>query len=286
MFFWLFASNPSNVLSFVVSEKLPVIADAGTDIIACDIANILLNANNPIQGTGRWIALDPMIRFSDVTNPKALVFDIRDGTNILVWQLENGACLGDSDTLIVATELDALANDDLVETPYNTIVRFDPTENDELPDEFKFEIIRGPEVGGFFINDIGQYVYNPPEGFIGIIDIEYEVCSAFCDDNCDRATITIQVGELTDCFAPTLITPNGDGINDLFVIPCLESGLYPNNQLFIYNLYGDQVLDASPYDNDWGGTHNGKNLPTGTYYFVFRANDEIAPEKGFLIIER
>ena len=279
-------SDPSNAISFVVSERLDFTADAGDDIVACDIANVQLNASNPAQGTGRWSALDPQISFSDDTDPNAFVFDIRDGENILVWQLENGACTGDMDMLIVATEIDAVANDDLLETPYNGVLRFDPTENDDLPDEFNFEVLTEPEVGGFFINDLGEYVYNPLEGFIGSVSLVYKICSAFCDDNCDEATITITVGDVTDCFAPSLITPNGDGINDLFVIPCIESGLYPNNQLFIYNQYGDQLLDAVSYDNDWGGTYEGEDLPTGTYYYVFRANNTLAPEKGFIIIER
>jgi gliding motility-associated-like protein len=227
-----------------------------------------------------------LIRFSDPTDPNSFVFDIRRGKNILIWQLENGACRGDTDTITVSTEIDIVTNDDIIQTPYNTIVRFDALSNDILSDNIDFDIITQPDVGEFFINSEGLYVYDPPPGFIGTAVIEYEVCSRNCDDNCDIAQIEVTVGDVADCFAPTLITPNGDGINDLFVIPCLESGLYPNNQLFIYNQYGDQVLDAFGYQNDWDGTYKGKAVPTGTYYFVFRANDEIAPEKGFLIIER
>ena len=280
------ASEPSPVLSFVLYETLDAFADGGSDIIACDISNVQLDAANPQQGTGRWRALDPGIRFSDDTDPKSLVFNIIEGQNNLIWQLENGACLGDIDTVVVSTETMAQANDDAFETDYNSELSFDPLPNDDLPENFSIEIISQPRKGELLGSGQGQYSYTPEPGFLGPVEIVYEICSGLCLDNCNRGTITVNVGDATDCFAPSLITPNGDGINDSFVIPCIESGLYPNNQLYIYNQYGDQVLDSPSYNNEWQGTYNGKDLPTGTYYYVFRANEVLAPEKGFLIIER
>jgi len=278
-------SEQSDVISFVLYENLNVVADGGPDVIACDITNVALDASNPNQGTGRWIALDPDINFSDPTDPKSLVFDINQGENILIWQLENGACIGDTDTISVTTEFSIVANDDELQTAYNTSVIFSPDLNDDLTADYDIEIISLPNTGTLSVNPDG-YEYIPQNGFLGPVEIVYEICSAACEDNCDRATVKINVGDVSDCFAPNLVTPNGDGINDAFVIPCIESGLYPNNQLYIYNQYGDQVLDAPSYNNDWQGQYNGKDLPTGTYYYVFRANNQLAPEKGFIIIER
>jgi len=45
----------------------------------------------------------------------------------------------------------------------------------------------------------------------------------------------------------------------------LESGLYPNNQLTILNRWGHVVYKAAPYQNNWYGTFEGKDLPDGTY---------------------
>jgi gliding motility-associated-like protein len=75
-------------------------------------------------------------------------------------------------------------------------------------------------------------------------------------------------------------------MNDAFVIPCIESGLYNNNELFVYNQWGDEVYAAQTYGNDWQGTFNGNDLPTGTYYYVFKPNPQTDPIKGFLILER
>lgn len=61
-------------------------------------------------------------------------------------------------------------------------------------------------------------------------------------------------------------TPNGDGINDLWVVGNLD--LYPNNNLTVFNRYGKIVYTAQPYANNWDGTNLGENLPDATYYYI------------------
>ena len=85
---------------------------------------------------------------------------------------------------------------------------------------------------------------------------------------------------------PTIISPNGDGINDRLIINCLETGKFQQNQLIILNQWGDDVFSASPYQNEWAGTYKGQDLPVGTYYFVFQSGGNAPVQKGFLIIER
>ncbi len=67
-------------------------------------------------------------------------------------------------------------------------------------------------------------------------------------------------------FIPNVITPNGDGFNDVWFIRDLEG--YPDNSVRIVNRWGDQVFEQSPYQNNWGGTYNGEKLPGGTYYYI------------------
>lgn len=60
---------------------------------------------------------------------------------------------------------------------------------------------------------------------------------------------------------PNVITPNGDGLNDKFVI---ENGeYYPGIRLFIYNRWGQELYSSMDYLNDWGG----EGLSTGNYYY-------------------
>lgn len=72
---------------------------------------------------------------------------------------------------------------------------------------------------------------------------------------------------------PNVFTPNGDSVNDTWVIPGIE--LYPNNELQIYNRWGSLIHEAGPYMNDWGGTNeDGSPLPMGAYYYMLQLNDE------------
>ena len=84
-----------------------------------------------------------------------------------------------------------------------------------------------------------------------------------------------------------VISPNGDGLNESFVIEQIE--LYPNSELVIMNRYGKEILSAIGYQNTFDGKINGKELPAGVYYWTLRLNEPRAPQqtiKGFVQIMR
>ncbi len=95
-----------------------------------------------------------------------------------------------------------------------------------------------------------------------------------------------------DIDIPEGFTPDGDGINDFFVIPGIDR--YPNNNIIIYNRWGNIVYKTTAYNNDWAGTNNYglkldglEELPTGTYYYVLDSGDEEQGIfKGFVYIQR
>mgnify|MGYP003574981760 CR=1 FL=1 len=64
---------------------------------------------------------------------------------------------------------------------------------------------------------------------------------------------------------PNVITPNGDGKNDVFKIDGIE--LYRENTLSIFNRWGNEVFrSAGGYRNNW----DGNGLSEGTYYYVLK----------------
>lgn len=66
------------------------------------------------------------------------------------------------------------------------------------------------------------------------------------------------------CSIPKGISPNNDGYNDNFNLIGLNV-----SRLVIYNRNGTEVYSKSDYRNEWyGQTHNGNDLPTGTYFYV------------------
>ncbi|RZA00453.1 MAG: DUF11 domain-containing protein [Sphingobacteriaceae bacterium] len=102
----------------------------------------------------------------------------------------------------------------------------------------------------------------------GVISNTATVKSAESDPIMDNNSAT----DLKEIFAldtrPNVITPNGDGKNDTWVIDGLE--LYPDNYLTIFNRWGNEVYHSNGgYKNDWSG--NG--LKEGTYYYLLKVKD-------------
>ncbi|GAA4357678.1 hypothetical protein GCM10023185_22600 [Hymenobacter saemangeumensis] len=76
-----------------------------------------------------------------------------------------------------------------------------------------------------------------------------------------------------------IITPNGDGQNDAFIIDNVTR--YPGNTLSIFNRWGRQVYQARDYDNSFTGA----TASPGLYYYLFRLPDG-TNYKGWLEIVR
>ena len=84
-------------------------------------------------------------------------------------------------------------------------------------------------------------------------------------------------GEITNVFSP-----NGDGINDNWYIDNIR--FYPNNEVTVFNIYGNVVFNKKGYNNDWQGTNNGAPLPDGTYFYVVTFEGINSVKKGSLDI--
>jgi gliding motility-associated-like protein len=65
---------------------------------------------------------------------------------------------------------------------------------------------------------------------------------------------------------PNIITPNSDGINDLFEIQNLPE----NTEVIILNRWGNIVFSSTNYQNNWGGKDTlGNELVNGVYTYKF-----------------
>jgi len=79
-------------------------------------------------------------------------------------------------------------------------------------------------------------------------------------------------------------TPNGDGLNDTWVIKNIEG--FPNSVVQIYSRYGTPVFYSVSYPVPWDGKLNGTDLPAGIYYYVIDLKNGNAPTAGWLAIVR
>jgi gliding motility-associated-like protein len=119
-----------------------------------------------------------------------------------------------------------------------------------------------------------------------------DLCStALLDCDADGVPDYIDMDECDgDTVIPEGLSLNGDGINDYWIIPNIDQ--YPDNEVVIYNRWGNVVYQAQPYRNDWSGESNqaglmGKNLlPEGTYFYIVRLRREDDAKIGYLYIKQ
>jgi gliding motility-associated-like protein len=91
-------------------------------------------------------------------------------------------------------------------------------------------------------------------------------------------------GENTIFVTPKKVfSPNGDGIDDFWVIEDIER--YTDSTIMIFTGNGSTVYEASPYNNDWNAVYNGKDLPEGAYFYVIQAENK-EPKTGSVTVIR
>lgn len=89
--------------------------------------------------------------------------------------------------------------------------------------------------------------------------------------NADGCTSTdnAQVTVLPWCLkVMDAFTPNGDGMNDKWLVTNNGGLCATNVYVKVFNRYGNEVYVNNNYQNNWDGTYNGKPIPDGTYYYA------------------
>ena len=101
-------------------------------------------------------------------------------------------------------------------------------------------------------------------------------------------TIYIHVG-VFNCglWIPTAFTPNGDGLNDEFLVQAPAD--ITHYECTIYDRSRGLLFRTSNIRQGWDGTANGKPLPFGTYFYIITYRDEAGVkhvEKGQITLIR
>ena len=128
------------------------------------------------------------------------------------------------------------------------------------------------------------------------LGLNYNIFTWTVDNGACGTTSDTMYVFIKDCLTitiPNAFSPNGDGVNDWVEIPNIES--YPNNDIMIFNRWGNKVFEASPYTNSigqaWDGTSQfggflGEKLPESTYYYVLDLGDGSDVYTGYIFLRR
>jgi gliding motility-associated-like protein len=89
-------------------------------------------------------------------------------------------------------------------------------------------------------------------------------------------------------YVPTAFSPNGDGVNDIF-LPGFGEGI-SQYEMQVYNRWGQKVFTSTDRNKGWDGRFNGRMVP-GVYTWVIAYREAAAPGvvqrmKGTVLVVR
>lgn len=189
-------------------------------------------------------------------------------------------------------------------TPQNTTLKFatddfvsvfSDSDNDTLS---VIQITSLPTSGTLKLNGVtlvsGQEItwiqlkkleFIPATDFTGEVSFNWKA-----SDGKDYSAVNDVIINVTpqEVFIPEGFSPNGDGVNDFFIIRGTDN--YKVSVSF-YNRWGNLVYENKNYKNDWEGNANtglliGSKLPDGTYFYVINLNNGEKPKAGYITINR
>lgn len=160
------------------------------------------------------------------------------------------------------------AGDDFV-VPQGTLVTFNATANDSTQLVFRWSPGQGLS---------SPNLLNPT--LVAMADQVYTL-TAIGKGSCG-AQDQMQVKVLKPVRIPNAFSPNGDAINDRWVISNLAD--YPGATIEVFNRYGQRVFYSVGYETPWDGMWNGKLLPLATYYYIIKLKNGFAPLTGYVTI--
>ncbi len=172
---------------------------------------------------------------------------------------------------------------DQVETIKNVPIVVSVAENDATGNWCEFGIVNPPNNGDAQQNEINETItYSPSLNFCGEDQFTYYFSN---ENGADTTTVFVSVS--CECLIIyDGISPNEDGFNDSWIIEGIEN--FPNNEVCVYNRWGNQVYRKKGYNNNnpFTGEWEGACLPSGSYFYVIDTGDGGEKFNGVLQINR
>jgi gliding motility-associated-like protein len=139
-----------------------------------------------------------------------------------------------------------------------------PTCPDKPDGELRTVVTGGVKGADYFYlwsdNSTGSSLTNIPEGLFKVRVTDLNSCSI-------ADSVVVNAMSRTCLIIPNAITPNQDGINDVWNIGLTE--LYPDLEIKIFNRWGEIVWKSEKgYPRPWDGTSNGSPLPIDSYHYI------------------
>lgn len=256
--------------ALIITTEQPSIASTQDTIYACFDNSVPLLSNPPLVGTGIWTTNDPTANISDVSSANTNAINLTFGWHDYIWTISNGFCPSSSDTLrvYVTPTANVAQNDTAVclETVGSLTISGNMPASGQT---IEWKVVSGDAV----LSATNTTTISISNLSLGVNNIVYKLYDDECGLSTDTLNIVASLCEGINPDFPTVITPNLDGKNDVFVINNLQV-IYPDCEVIIFNRWGSIVYESIGYQIPWDGTFKGENLPMGTYFYNVKLNDQ------------
>ncbi|MEQ9188790.1 MAG: gliding motility-associated C-terminal domain-containing protein [Cryomorphaceae bacterium] len=244
--------------TFEVEAEFFVEVTAQEDIEVCPFSTgVKLTGTQSGAASTRWLFTNGVVAGNGIN----LTVNTTTDTSTYIFEGINGVCVHRDTVRVIWTSgpgIDA-GPDKFIEPGESTTIGGAPTANAGV------DVLWTPAQDISGVEDENPTV-NPLETIV------YYVSATDADGCYGLDSVKVTVEEVVDPVGG--FSPNGDGVNDFFIIDRIEN--YPNASVQIFNRWGNLIFESpSGYTTPWNGTYKGKSLPVGTYYYVIDLNDPV-----------
>lgn len=192
-------------------------------------------------------------------------------TTLYILQVANVDCIV-SDSVLVTVNLNPSAN----AGPDKVIIRGQSATLEGTAGGTDVNYLWTPA-----INITGNASLSP---VVNSLATQMYVLHVFSDKGCKTATDSVLVKVYPQVYVPNAFSPNGDGLNDTWVIETLKA--YPGAQVKVFDRYGQKVFDNNGQGTSWDGTFKGEMQPPGAYVYLIdlKNNDPVIKGVVYLIL--
>lgn len=274
-------------------NEAPVMDDLA-DVVTCnsnDIQDIAISGVAPGAESYQTVTLSVTPADATLFEEISITQPDEDGNAILSYKLAEGAS-GDTEITVTAKDNGGAlngGNDTYKVTFLLTAYVIDVY----ISSDGGLEIARGTILNLTADGEADTYVWDDGPGIIegqteATLTVrptqgyEYTVTGATADGCTNTATVQILIEGSYALEPQNILTPNGDGKNDVWIVWNIH--IFPGNQVKVFDQSGREVFSMTDYTNDWDGTYHGSKLADGVYYYVINLGSGIQGTSGALTI--
>ena len=250
--------------STVVSLSTRPQVTTGEDQEICEGGSVQLKSTGSNITSYQW---SPAAGLSNpqLANPVASPLQ----TTLYILQVANVDCMV-SDSVLVTVNMNPTAN----AGPDKVIIKGQSTTLDGT-------------AGGTDVN----YLWTPANNITGnttllpVVDpvaTQLYILNVFSGKGCKSATDSVLVKVYQQLYVPNAFTPNGDDINDTWVIETLDA--YPGADVKVYDRYGQIIFDNNGKNISWDGKFKGKIQTAGAYVYIIDLKNNTPVIKGVVYL--